>query len=101
MARYVNMNAFIDAFYEMRSDLDHLCTVSDYIKFLKSMSDAVEIVRCNDCIHRPIDTGGQGDGFDMEFPDNVCPCQVEDPYYSWVPKDDWFCPSGERKDDER
>ena len=51
MAKYVNMNAAIDAFYEMRSDLDHLCTVSDYVQFLKSMSDTVEIVRCKDYIY--------------------------------------------------
>ena len=65
----------------------------------KKIIDWAPLVRCKDCIHRPTDTGGHGDGFDIEFPDNICPCQVEDPYYSWVPKDDWFCPDGERRED--
>jgi len=74
-------------------------TAIDDVTHFAQTTDVVEIVRCKDCKHRPVDTGGQGDGFDIEFPDYVCPCQVEDPYYSWVPKDDWFCPDGERRDD--
>jgi len=27
----------IDGFYEMASDIDHLCTVSDYVSFLESL----------------------------------------------------------------
>ena len=55
-----------------------------------------EIVRCKDCIHRPTGTGAN---HDLEFPDYVCPCQCEDFWYSWMPKDDWFCASGERGED--
>lgn len=73
--------------------------IDDITQFTPAV-DVVEVVRCKDCIHRPTDTGGHGDGFDIEFPDNICPCQVEDPYYSWVPKDNWFCPDGERRDDD-
>lgn len=62
--------------------------------------DAVEVVRCKDCKHRPIDTGGHNYGQDMEFPDEVCPCLVGDNWYSWMPKDDWFCANGERKETE-
>lgn len=55
--------------------------------------DAVP-VRCNDCKHRP--TGTNRD--DLVFPDDKCPCQCEDFWYSWKPSDDWFCGNGERKD---
>lgn len=53
-----------------------------------------ELVRCKDCKHRP--TGTNRD--DLEFPDDKCPCQCEDFWYSWKPSDDWFCGNGERKD---
>ena len=56
--------------------------------------DAVPVVRCKDCKHRP--TGTNRD--DLEFPDDKCPCQCEDFWYSWKPSDDWFCGNSERKD---
>lgn len=59
--------------------------------------DAVPVVRCKDCKHRP--TGTNRD--DLEFPDDKCPCQCEDYWYSWKPSDDWFCENGERKDGEQ
>lgn len=58
--------------------------------------DAVPVVRCKDCKHRP--TGDDKD--DLEFPDEICPCQCEDFWYSWKPADNWFCGNGERKDGE-
>ena len=51
MSRYVKADTAIKAFYEMASDTDHIYTISDGIKFLESMSDAIEIVRCKDCIY--------------------------------------------------
>lgn len=63
--------------------------------------DAVPVVRCKDCKHRPIDTGGHNYGQDLFFPDeDECPCQCGDQWYSWMPSDDWFCPNGERKTDD-
>lgn len=59
--------------------------------------DAVPVVRCKNCKHRP--TGTNRD--DLEFPDDKCPCQCEDFWYSWKPSDDWFCGNGERKDGEQ
>ena len=56
--------------------------------------DAIEVVRCRDCKHRP--TGTNRD--DLEFPDDKCPCQCDDFWYSWKPSDDWFCKNGEQKD---
>lgn len=43
--------AAIDGFYEMASDIDHLCTVGDYISFLESLPAQPEIIRCKDCRH--------------------------------------------------
>ena len=62
-------------------------------------SPTIEIVQCKDCKHRPTDTGGHNYGQDLEFPDDVCPCQIGDNWYSWMPRDDWFCKDGERKED--
>ena len=62
--------------------------------------DAVPVVRCKDCKHRPIDTGGHNYGQDLFFQDDYkCPCRCEDQWYSWMPKDDWFCANGERSED--
>ena len=58
--------------------------------------DAIEVVRCKDCIHKPTGTRNK---HDMEFPDDICPCQCEDYWYSWMPDDDWFCANGERRED--
>ena len=55
-----------------------------------------EIVRCKDCVHRPKGTNNH----DLEFPDYVCPCQCDDFWYNWMPKDDWFCANGERSENE-
>lgn len=57
------------------------------------------LVRCKDCKHRPKRTGDEGNGFDFEFPDERCPCQCEDGWYNRMPKGDWFCGNGERKED--
>ena len=56
-----------------------------------------EIVMCKDCKHRPAEPeGGADHGSDYIFPDSVCPCQCDgDPWYSWMPHDNWFCPKGE------
>ena len=55
-----------------------------------------EIIMCKDCKHRP--TGETRD--DLEFPDDICPCQCEDYWYNWKPADEWYCANGERRTDE-
>ena len=57
--------------------------------------DAVPVVRCKDCRHRP---SGDGANHHIEFPDDVCPCQCDDYWYSWMPKDDWYCANAERRE---
>lgn len=70
------------------------------IKSLPSI-DAVPVVRCKDCKHRPKRLEeGEGEGFNLEFPDDTfkCPCRCDDGWYNWMPDDNWFCGDGERKE---
>lgn len=61
--------------------------------------DVVPVVRCKDCKHRPIITPGRYiNRFDIEFPDDTCPCDCDDPFYRWYPADDFFCAKGEHKE---
>ena len=90
------------------SDLISRCELFNKLATVQTLGEAYGIiqgmptvdavpVRCKDCKHRP--TGTNRD--DLEFPDNKCPCQCDDFWYSWKPSDDWFCGNGERKDGER
>lgn len=76
-------------------------TIKEAIDAVEQMPtiDAVPVVRCKECIHRPIDTGGHNYGRDLEFPDGVCPCRCGDPWYSWMPKYNWFCSDGRRSEE--
>lgn len=69
-------------------------------------ADVVEVVRCKDCVHRPIVidvskpygygiTGPKENG-DTDF---TCPYLCDDEYYynGIMPKDDWYCSKGERR----
>lgn len=80
------------------SDFENEPTWNDAVSLLESAStvDAIEVVRCKDCIHKPT---GSGVNHDITFPeqDYRCPCRCEDYWYSWMPDDDWFCANGERR----
>lgn len=61
-----------------------------------------EIIRCEDCKHRPTPTRadeGITYGFSVEFPDEKCPCQCEDGWYNWYPKNDFYCGFAERREE--
>lgn len=60
--------------------------------------DAVPVVRCKDCKHRPTMPENSRGVFDLEFPDDECHCQCGDPWYNREPEDDWFCANGERSE---
>lgn len=67
-------------------------------------ADAVEVVRCKDCVHRPEAPNGATSGLDVEAPrdeegwsDETCPYLCEDHWYNTIPQDEWFCHHGERK----
>ena len=85
----------------VKSDLDKLLEEwKKYIFLLGYETAKKEIVYCKDCKHRPTQTEpDEGNGFSVEFPDERCPCRCEDGWYNWMPKDDWFCGNGERKEE--
>lgn len=73
--------------------------VSVFKEWWDKMDDSVVLVRCKDCKHRPKRLEeGEGEGFNLEFPDYKCPCQCDDGWYNWMPDDNWFCRDGERKE---
>ena len=63
--------------------------------------DAVSVVRCKECKHRPIkeDANEADYGFNVIAPneDERCPCLVSDGWYSWMPNDNFYCGFGERE----
>ena len=69
--------------------------------------DAVEVVRCKDCVNRPskIRNDKESNGFNLtarekDFFEYYCPFMCEDGWYSTIPPDDFYCKNGERKTDE-
>lgn len=76
-----------------------------YKMFENVIADAltIDIVSCKECKHRPIkeDIDGEDYGFNIIKPNRSerCPCLVEDGWYSWMPKDDFYCGFGEREDE--
>lgn len=58
---------------------------------------SLDIVKCKDCIHKPIGSDEDVCDHTIKFPDWKCPCRCEDNWYSWIPKDNWFCANGETK----
>lgn len=61
--------------------------------------DAVPVIRCKDCKHRPWKVyDDKGKFLGVDAPDEMCPCQCEDNFYNYVPDDDWYCANGERKE---
>lgn len=76
--------------------------VVDYDSFINAPS--IDIVFCKECKHRPIkeDANGKNYGFNLIEPtedDGRCPCLVADGWYSWMPKDDFYCGYGERENE--
>lgn len=74
--------------------------VIEELKTLPSVQSEHGVIRCKDCKHRPIMPKEYENGFSLEFPDNVCPCQCDDGWYNQYPTDDWFCANGEAKMEE-
>lgn len=58
----ISRQAAIDGLYEMSSDIDHLCTVGDYVSFLESLSAQPEVIRCKDCLMHGVCRFEQGLG---------------------------------------
>ena len=78
--------------------------VPSYSSEFKGIREVAELVRCKECKHKPVkeDADGENYGFNIVAPErsSLCPCIVEDGWYSWMPKDDFFCGYGEREDEQ-
>ena len=82
-------------------DIETRCMINNIINEVAKVSsdNLVEVVRCKDCKHRPIDTQEEGNGFDYDFPEEYgCPGYCDDGYYSQRFNDDFYCAWGERAD---
>lgn len=96
MKKLIDADALIAKLEIMPIDIGY----EDINRVLQIIEDQPEtIVRCKYCKHRP---KGEAYNHKFEFPDQdyKCPCRCEDYWYSWMPKDDWYCANGERKIDE-
>ena len=92
--------------YEIGDAPCRACDIGDTIDYfldedISPTVDAVSVVRCRDCKHRPKEPDWKTyeSGLDLEFPEgSKCPCRCcGDEWYSWYPPDDWYCAYGERK----
>ena len=94
---------------DMEKALSELCLSHKDIIYIDKNETAerirkipsIDIVRCKECKYRPIkeDADEEDYGFNVIAPneDERCPCLVEDGWYSWIPKDDFYCGYGERE----
>lgn len=87
----------LDYEVDMADDWKTAHEIANHVKYAPTI-DAVPVVRCKDCIHRPIGDPCEHDVQPSKENDYRCPCLCEDDnWYSWIPADDWFCANGERK----
>lgn len=56
-------------------------------------------IRCKDCMHRPIKKDGYIVPPGPEYDDEKCPFLCDDPFYSRIPGDNFFCADGERREE--
>lgn len=97
MGKYIDADVFIED-CKQRS-----LTTAYQVYFELSRKSGIDIVFCKECKYRPVkeDVDGENYGFNLIKPndgDSRCPCLVEDGWYSWMPRDDFFCGYGERDD---
>lgn len=65
----------------------------------KDLGTLVELVTCKDCKHRPIEKDGDiMPPKEDDWNDWKCPCLCDDYFYSRIPKDNFFCANGERRE---
>ena len=100
MSRYIDADALkekIDSMWNGRP----LSFLGARILVTIDEAPSIDIVRCRECKHRPIkeDKDGESYGFNIVAPvngDDLCPCLVDDGWFSWLPGDDFYCGYGER-----
>ncbi len=103
MAEYIDREDAINAISIVHGELIEIGEVVDILDEMPA-ADVHSVTRCKDCVYRPYyEPSDSKSASDLVFPDyrfNLCPCRVEDFWYSWMPDDDWFCAYGKRKDGE-
>lgn len=58
------------------------------------------LITCGECMYKPTQHEEDGETI-IDFPVPFkCPCECEDPWYDWVPEDDWFCGNAKRREEE-
>ena len=98
------MSRYVDAEWLIKESMPLSFSVQKWVNEVQIMTaPSIDIVRCKECKHRPIkeDVNGEDYGFNLIEPtedDDRCPCLVDDGWYSWMPKDDFYCGYGERED---
>lgn len=108
MSRYIDADALHDALKAKQKwvvrcgDKHNEGYTYDQVHFTIDDAPSIDICFCRECKHRPIkeDADGEDYGFNLIKPNNGnerCPCIVDDGWYSWMPKDDFFCGYGERR----
>ena len=86
-----------EEYEEVKAYMDTL--VDAFIEDGEELAESVKVVRCKDCKHRPHleNENGSDYGFNVSG-DEMCPCvNNDDGWYSWMPKDNFYCGFGERK----
>jgi len=99
MTEYINRASLINNLITFAPE--HYTSLLNDLILKEPAANVVEVVRCKDCIHRPSRIPGASDdheGLNLEFPDDWCPMQCEDGWYNRMPRDDFFCGYGERKE---
>ena len=101
--RLIDANALIN-YVAIRQRTDSIpredaAAILHFVEHHAPTVDAVQIVRCKNCKHRPLHIDGyiylQPPQLEDGFDDWTCPYVCEDPYYTKMPKDDSYCSKGE------
>ena len=111
MSRYIKFDDAVkimacEMYAEAQSQGYDVDGIEDFMPEAKAwITDApsIDICFCKECKHRPIkeDADGADYGFNLIAPNEqeLCPCLVEDGWYSWMPEDDFYCGYGCREEE--
>ena len=104
MSRYTNTDVLKQQVESPYTEYPIMIQIRKALKDFIDEAPSIDIVFCKECKHRPIkeDADGVDWGFNIIAPEgsNRCPCLVDDGWYSWMPKDNFFCGYGEREDEQ-
>ena len=103
MSRYTNVDALKQQVESPYTEYPIMIQIRKALKDFIDEAPSIDIVFCKECKHRPVkeDADGADFGFNIIAPEgsNRCPCLVDDGWYSWMPKDNFFCGYGESENE--